>query len=65
MCKYTRFLWGNLRERDHLEDPGIDGRIILKWVFRNWGGEMDWIDLAQDRDRKRAFMYVLENLCVP
>ena len=65
MCKYTRFLWGNLRERDHLEDPGIDGRIILKWVLRNWGGGMDWIDLAHDRDRKRAFMYVLENLCVP
>jgi len=26
---YTGFWWGNLRERDHLEDPGIDGRIIL------------------------------------
>jgi hypothetical protein len=37
-----------------LEDPGIDGRIILSWVFRKWvGGEgvMDWIDVAQDRDR--------------
>jgi hypothetical protein len=28
--------WGNLRERDHLEDPGIDGRIILRWIFRKW-----------------------------
>ena len=27
MC--TRFWWGNLRERDHFEDPGVDGRIIL------------------------------------
>jgi hypothetical protein len=27
---------GNLRERDHLEDPGIGGRIILRWVFRKW-----------------------------
>ena len=27
---------GNLRERDHLEDPGADGRIILRWIFRKW-----------------------------
>jgi hypothetical protein len=25
--------WGNLRERDHLGDPGVDGRIILRWIF--------------------------------
>jgi hypothetical protein len=29
-----RVLVGNLRERDHLEDPGLDGRIILRWIFR-------------------------------
>jgi len=29
--------WGNLRERDRLEDPSIDGRIILKWIFRKCG----------------------------
>jgi len=29
---------GKLRERDHLQDPGIDGRIILKWIFRKWDG---------------------------
>jgi len=27
---------GNLRERDHLEDPDIDGGIILRWIFRKW-----------------------------
>jgi len=28
------FLWGNLKERDHLGDPGVDGRIILRCIFR-------------------------------
>jgi hypothetical protein len=30
--------WGNLRERDHLEDLGVDGRIISRWIFRKWEG---------------------------
>jgi hypothetical protein len=30
------FRWGNLRERDHFEDPSVDGRIILRWIFRKW-----------------------------
>jgi hypothetical protein len=34
-----------------LEDLGVDGRIILKWIFDSWMGGIDWIDLAQDRDR--------------
>jgi hypothetical protein len=33
---YTGIWWGNLGERDHLYDPGIDGKIILRWIFRKW-----------------------------
>ena len=33
-------LWGNLRERGLLEDPGVDGRIILRWIFRKWDVEL-------------------------
>jgi len=33
---YTRFWSGNVRERDHLEDPGVDGKIIFRLIFRKW-----------------------------
>ena len=35
---HTGFWWGNLWERDHLEDPCIYERIILRWIFRKWDG---------------------------
>jgi hypothetical protein len=47
---YTGFWGGDVREGDHLGDPGVDGRIISKWFFEKWDGGMDWIELAQDRD---------------
>jgi hypothetical protein len=116
---YTGFLWGNLRERDHLGGSGVDGRIILRCVFaqycsgdkiqmgeacstygerrgvcgvlmgkpegkRKLGrprsrwednikmdlwevrfGCIDWIKLAQDRDRWRALVNAVMNLRVP
>jgi hypothetical protein len=33
---YIGYSWGNLRERDLVEYPGIDGRIILSCIFRKW-----------------------------
>jgi hypothetical protein len=33
---HTGFWWGNLKERDHFGDPDVDGRIILRWIFRKW-----------------------------
>jgi hypothetical protein len=50
-----------------LEDPGVDGRIILTWIFErlDGGGGTDWIDQAQDRDRWRALVNTVMNLRVP
>jgi hypothetical protein len=45
-----------VREGDHLEDTGVDGMIILKWVFKKCNGDMDWLDMPQDRDRWRALV---------
>jgi len=37
---YTGFWRGNLKEIDHLGDPDVDGRIILRWIFGNWNMEV-------------------------
>ena len=63
---YTGFWWGNLRERDHLDDSGVDGRIILRWIFRKWDvGGMDWIELAQDTDNWLCLVTAVMKLWVP
>jgi hypothetical protein len=58
-----------LKRGDHMEDPGTDGRIILKLLFKKWdgggGGGMDWIDMTQDRERWRSLVNVVINLQVP
>jgi len=63
---YIVFWWGNLKEREHLGDPGVNGSLLLRWILRMSDvGGMDWIELAQDRDRWRAFVTVVMNLRVP
>jgi hypothetical protein len=48
-----------------LKVPDVDGRIILKWIFERLDRDMDWISLAQDRDRLRALVNTVMNLQVP
>ena len=49
--KCTRFWWGNLRERDHWRDPGVDGDKNKIYLQEVGCGVMDWIELVRDRDR--------------
>jgi hypothetical protein len=56
---------GKPEGRNHLEDPGVDGRIILKWIFKTLLWDIDWIDVAQDRDRWGAFLNAVMNPHVP
>jgi hypothetical protein len=62
---YTGFWWGNRMETNDLVDPCIEGRIILKWIFRKWNGAMNWIDLAQNRDTWRALVNAIINHRLP
>jgi hypothetical protein len=61
---HTGFYWGDLREGDHLGDPGVDVDNI-KMDLRNEGWDIDRIELTQDRDRWRALVNAVMNFRVP
>ena len=63
---HTGFWRGEMRKKEHLEDLSIEGRVILKWIFKNVGWEgVDFIGLAQDRDRWRDLVNTVMNFRVP
>jgi hypothetical protein len=61
---YTGCWWCDMLERGHLEDLLINERTILKRILKKWNGGMNWIDLAQGRDRWRARVHAERNLSV-
>jgi hypothetical protein len=60
-----RVLVGKREGKNQLEDLSVNGRIILRWIFRKWDGGMDWIELAQSRDRWWALVNTVMQLRVP
>jgi hypothetical protein len=51
ICVFTKF------QREGKNISGVDGRIILIWIFQKWDWIVDWIDLAQDMDRCWVYVY--------
>jgi len=60
-----RVSMGKPERKKNLEDPGVDGRIILKVFFRKWDKGTYLIDLAQNRGRWKALVSAVMNLRVP
>jgi hypothetical protein len=58
-----RIWWGDLLERDHLEDPGVVERITIKWNLKKWDGEA-WT-VPQNKDRWWALVNAVMKLRIP
>ena len=48
-----------------MEDSGLEGKIILKWIFEKRDGAMKWIDVGQNRVTWWAVVNAVTNLLVP
>ena len=61
-----RVLVGKREEKNHLGDPNVDGRIILRLDLQEVkGGCGDWMELTRDRERWRALVSTVMNFRVP
>jgi hypothetical protein len=60
----TVFWWESPKEKDHLKDHDVDGRVGSKWTLGRLSGGVEWIHLAQDRDRWWAVVIAVMNLRV-
>jgi len=62
---HIKFLLQNWKGRDHSEDLGIEGKIILEWIFRKQWEAVDWMHLTQDKDQWQGLVNMITNLQVP
>jgi hypothetical protein len=63
---YTERWWETLKERDHLEDIGMEKRNVIKWVLKQTvGGREMWIDLVLETESWQALVNAVINLRVP
>ena len=60
------FWWGDPKEVEHLQDLSLDGKIILKWIFKKIErGRIDWLHTAEDGDGWLTLVNAVMNLRVP
>ena len=63
-CRYMSLVEKS-EGKNHFEDPGVDGRIILRWKFMKWDGGIDWIYLVEVMERWRALVNAVVNFRFP